>query len=193
MKTGLVLGFILMASSVSAQSLKDILFSGKLKNDSGSVIRKGEDLTNKIDTSRKIPIPPDKKIVSTVIKDSVTGVVTTRLDTVSINSAKLPAAAPKDNNKLWKEFITELTNTLKTEVLTSDKIKKGIYSVLIDYDIGVDGQITVNKVSCDPGNSYLEDQVKQRIILSAPQMTPLLGTNGKPRIAAKKQTIILTK
>ena len=193
MKMSILAIILVLASSANAQSLKDILFSGKLKNDSGSVVRKGEDLSSKIDTSRKIPLPADKKIVSKVTKDSLTGVVTTKLDTVAISSATVVAAAPKDNNKIWKDFITELTSTLKTEVLTSDKIKKGIYSVLIDYDIGVDGQIAVNKVSCEPGNSYIEDQVKQRIILSAPQMTPLMGTNGKPRVAAKKQVILLNK
>ncbi|HSU28189.1 MAG TPA: hypothetical protein VLJ68_07400 [Chitinophagaceae bacterium] len=184
---------LLVGFSANAQTLKETLFSGKLKTDTGTVIRKGEDLSSKIDTSRKIPLPPDKKIISTVTKDSITGVVTTKLDTVAVSAANVPPAVPKDNNKIWKDFITELTNTLKTDVLTSDKIKKGIYSVLIEYEIGLDGQIGVNKVSCEASNSYLESQVKERIILSAPQMTPLLGVNGKPRIAAKKQTIILTK
>ena len=41
--------------SSHAQSLKDLLFSGKLKNDSGTVIRKGEDLTGKLDTAAKKP------------------------------------------------------------------------------------------------------------------------------------------
>lgn len=57
-----------------AQSLKDALFSGKLKNDAGTVIRKGEDLTDKIDTSaRKAPaVDTVAVITATATVDSIT-------------------------------------------------------------------------------------------------------------------------
>ena len=50
--------FLLLVSTVTAnaQSLKDALYGGKLKNDSSSVIRKTDDLSTKIDTSRKKPV-----------------------------------------------------------------------------------------------------------------------------------------
>jgi hypothetical protein len=51
----------------------------------------------------------------------------------------------------------------------------------------------VNSVASVPESSYLQDQIKQRLTLGAPQLTPLLGANGKPRKAAKKQTITLSK
>ena len=42
---------------VQAQSLKDLLYGGKLKNDSNSVVRKTDDLSTKIDTTTKKPEP----------------------------------------------------------------------------------------------------------------------------------------
>ena len=52
----------LFASNAHAQSLKDLLYSGKLKKDSNTVIRKGDDLSSKIDTSTKKPVE-QKKVV----------------------------------------------------------------------------------------------------------------------------------
>ena len=73
--------FLLLISSVfaQAQTLKDALFSGKLKNDPGTVIRKGDDLSTKIDTTTHAATPatvttpstnnsttqPDAAVVST--------------------------------------------------------------------------------------------------------------------------------
>ena len=114
------------------------------------------------------------------------------------DSIAIPAVAPennatKDNNKIWKEYIDELTGTLKTEVLSSKKIKSGTYSLLIEYEIGLDGEITVNYVSSSPENSFLEQQVKERITLTGPKMNILLSNYGKPRKAVKKYTLILSK
>jgi len=100
--------------------------------------------------------------------------------------------ASKDNNKIWKEFIDSVTSTLKTEVLPSKKIKSDTYYLLIEYEIGADGQIAINNVSCSPENSFLQQQVKERLTLTAPQMNPLL-TNGKARKVVKKYTLILPK
>src|SRR4051812_37752119 len=59
--------FLLLAGSFSAkaQSLKDLLYSGKLKSDSNSVVRATDDLKSKIDTStRKAPEPEKQKVVT---------------------------------------------------------------------------------------------------------------------------------
>jgi hypothetical protein len=211
MKAGIFI-IILLATTVAArsQSLKDLLYSGKLKNDSGSVVRKGEDLSSKIDTSTKKPAPVETAKTSstqpmTLAVDSAgntvvvaetakpaTATTTTAAGTDATETAGDPNT-PKDNNAVWKSYIDELTGALRTEVMTNKKIKNGTYSVLIDYNIEVDGNITVNSVSSSPGNDYLEDQIKQRLTLTAPQLTPLLSANGKPRKAAKKQTITLAK
>ena len=74
-----------------------------------------------------------------------------------------------------------------------NKVKSGSYSALVNYEIGVDGQITVISVETDPRNQYLEQQITERITLTAPRMTPLMAANGKPRVAKQKQIIALKK
>src|SRR5688500_12050673 len=55
MKKAIVFLFLIIAVSADAQSLKDLLYSGKLKKDSNVVIRKGDDLSSRIDTGQKKP------------------------------------------------------------------------------------------------------------------------------------------
>lgn len=190
MKTGILLVLLLAgAASAQSQSLKDLLYSGKLKSDTGTVVRKTDDLSTKIDTTTKKPVEPEKTKTTTVVRDAAQS----QTAVAQTDSVTMPATAAKDNNKVWKDYMDELMGTLRTEVMPSKKIKSGTYSVLIEYEIGLDGGITVNSVSASPESSYLEQQVKERITLTAPQLTPLLNTYGKPRKAVKKQTIILSK
>ncbi len=180
------------------QKLIDALYGGKLKTDSGTVIRKGDDLSTKIDTTTKKPQPPTQVRVNPVGTDSTVAGVNVAMDSAVVQQSTEPGAPmveekPKDNNAIWKGYIDELTTTLRTEVMTSKKIKGGTYSVLVEYEIGLDGQVTVNNVSSSPANSFLEQQIKERITLTAPQMTPLLNNFGKPRKALKKQMINLAK
>jgi len=55
MKRGILFLFLAATFSSKAQSLKDLLYSGKLKMDSNTVVRKTDDLSTKIDTSTKKP------------------------------------------------------------------------------------------------------------------------------------------
>ena len=160
--------------------------------DSGSVIRKDDDLSTKIDTSTKKPVEQTK---APVVDAATPDLGTNGLPIVPDTSTALkdPATAPKVNNKSWKEFIDELTTSLRTEVLPNKKIKEGTYAILLEYEIDVDGQVRATNVASDPSNSFLEQQIKERITLSAPKMEPLMGTNGKPRKAQKRQTITVTK
>ncbi|MET0637475.1 MAG: hypothetical protein ABWZ25_15695 [Chitinophagaceae bacterium] len=220
MKQILFLITMFTAASLNAQSLKEALYGGKLRLDTGTVIRKGDDLSTKIDTStRKPPAPVVTKTTvvtpppvaddgnmkgdssrtnfpTVVVVDGqrVSGETT---ETTAETGAGVPAtdgaAVVKDNNAIWKEYIDSLTSTLRTEVLPSKKVKSGDYSILIDYVIGLDGTITVNNVSSFPESSYLDQQVRERLTLTAPTLTPLLNSYGKPRKAPKKQTINLSK
>lgn len=200
MKKILLFAILISAVSVHGQSLKEALYGGKLKTDSGTVIRKTDDLSTKIDTTTRKPVEPEKPKAVIVTRDSsgavipvTTGDAIATADPADNSGTPKEAGAPKDNNALWKEYVKELDTVLKTDVLPSKKIKNGTYSILIDYEIGVDGQISVNSVSCSPESSYLADQIKERVTLGAPQMTPLLGTNGKPRKAVKKFTMTVSK
>ncbi len=193
MKAVILLAILFASVSANSQTkLKDLLYGGKLKMDSGSVIRKDDDLSTKIDTSTKKPVEQSK---ATVVDAATPDLGTNGLPIVPDTSTALkdPATAPKVNNKSWKEFIDELTTSLRTEVLPNKKIKEGTYAILLEYEIDVDGQVRATNVASDPSNSFLEQQIKERITLSAPKMEPLMGTNGKPRKAQKRQTITVTK
>lgn len=198
MKATILLAILICAISAQGQSLKDMLYSGKLKTDSGTVIRKGEDLSTKIDTTTKKPVAPEQQKAVVAVKDSSVGSTnvnaTINATTVTDNNPATPAAtAAKDNNKIWKEFIDTLTGALRTEVMTSKRIKDGTYSVFIECEIGTDGGVSVNTVSAAPANSFLEQQIKDRITLNAPQMNPQLNANGQPRKVVKKQMLTLSK
>lgn len=192
MKT-VVLLVLLLAGTASAhsQSLKDLLYSGKLKSDTGSVVRKTDDLSTKIDTTTRKPVESEKP--KQAVATSVTGTNAPAVQAGAPADSTAVASGPKDNNKIWKDYMDELTGALRTEVLPSKKIKEGDYYVVIDYQIGTDGQVTVNNVSASPDSPFLEQQIKERITLTAPQLTPLLNNYGKPRVAAKKQTLTLSK
>ncbi len=69
------------------------MYSGKLKSDSGTVVKKEDDLSTKIDTSQRKPVVAEVKKSKTVdndaaLKDSAT----------LANADESPAAGKKDNN-----------------------------------------------------------------------------------------------
>ncbi len=222
MKKGILLLLLVSSVFAKAQSLKEALYSGKLKNDPGTVIRKGEDLTSKIDTTTRKPVTNDVAITPTapVTADTSTRKVTTQTDsaafattekkdtntslrdtttvavaapTSTLNEVSSAPAAPKDNNVLWKEYVDPVVSTLKSEVLTSKKIKRGTYYVLVSYTIETDGQVAIGDVFVTPENAFLQQQVKERLSLNAPRLSPVLNSSGTPRKVTKKYNITLTK
>jgi hypothetical protein len=210
MKKGIL--FLLLAGAVTAnaQSLKDALYSGKLKTDSNTVIRKGDDLSAKIDTATKKPEATEKAKIAAVPGDpsvkkidaqgdsvttglETTSTVTNDSQAISATDAKAAVAPVKNNNKIWKEYIDSLVTALKTEVLPSKKIKKDIYYLYVEYEIDTNGQVTTTNVISTPENSFLADQVKSRLIVSAPQLTPALDSANKPRKVKRKYNFNITK
>ena len=208
MKAIFLVTVFLLAISAKSQSLVEALYGGKLKADTGAVIRKGDSLKIKENMAQKIvadSINMAQKIIADSIKKETIAVekqnaIAAGKDTTTIINAAtaaetLPAekTIPKDNNKIWKTFIDSITTTIRSEVITSNKLKKGAYSVLIEYEIKPDGQININNVTSDPQNSFLEGQIKVRLTLDAPQLNPVMGTNGKPRTVIKKQLLNFMK
>ncbi len=213
MKAIFLFTVILLGVSAQSQSLLDAIYSGKLKADTGAVLRKGDSLKIKenmaqkvvADSIRKDSIAAAKAAVierqnSTVSNSDAaatgtnTGIVSnTGADASSADAMPAEKTIPKDNNKIWKAFIDSLSTTIKSEVLSSGKIKKGAYSVLINYEIKPDGQIGINSVASEPQSSFLDEQIKMRLTLDAPQLNPVLGTNGQPRTVARKQMLTFVK
>jgi hypothetical protein len=206
MKKGILFLIMLSAFTSNAQSLKDLLYSGKLKMDSNSVIRKTDDLNSKIDTATKKPAEVEKpKLVASADSGRKANTTTTAPvaadntdsasagTTVGTTATTEVVSAAKSNTKIWKDYTDSLVSTLKTEVLSSKKIKKDTYYLYVDYEIGVDGQVNVTNVLATPENSFLQDQVKERMLYSVPQLTPVLDSNNKPRKVKRKYNFNITK
>jgi hypothetical protein len=189
MKIFLVLLSACLAMNVSAQTLKDALYSGKLKTDSGTVLRKGEDLTGKIDTARKKDPVPEKAKPLSVSKDtavkSADGLTT--MEPAPAN----PVAEAKDNNKTWKAYADEVVKTMNQEVMTSKKVKKGEYAVVLDYEIGLEGQVTITNVFVTPDNKFITEQIRERFSIDTPKLNPVLNSSGKPRKTVKRTNFTL--
>ncbi|MDQ3842481.1 MAG: hypothetical protein M3342_00490, partial [Bacteroidota bacterium] len=202
MKKGMLLLLLVSSVFANAQSLKEALFSGKLKNEPGTVIRKGDDLSSKMDTTtrkaatndtaitkvtpltgdssmKRLTVPTDSAALSGMDKkDTISASTDTAALEATAAAPKEVAPAPKDNNDAWKEYVNSIANTLKTEVLSSKKIKSGNYFVLVSYEIGTDGQVAISDVSLTPENAYLQQQIKERLSLDAPRLNPVLTSTG---------------
>lgn len=212
MKKGMLL--LLLAGSVVAhgQSLKEALYGGKLKNTPGGVIRKGDDLTSKIDTTNKVAtadtavtktaLPTDAATQRPAVQSDSAALSTTDTqdttsltDTATGQAANAPeaAAAPKDNNAIWKAYVNTVIPTLQSEVLSSKKVKKGSYYVLVSYTIDTDGQVAVSDVFLSPESTFLQQQIKERLDAEAPRLTPVLNSSGTPRKVTRKYNFTLAK
>src|ERR1043165_1567942 len=110
------------AQAQEKQSLKNLLFSGKLKKDSTGVIRSTDDLSTKIDTSTKKEAAPvatnqpaanvqqdknaavSKENAATGVAVAGIGVVATGTDSTAVTPVVTTTAPAKTNTKLWKEY-----------------------------------------------------------------------------------------
>lgn len=203
--------FAVQAQGKEKQSLKDLLYSGKLKKDSTGVIRSTDDLSKKIDTTTKKEVQPantnvpaanvqqDKNAV--VSKTAVIpGVAASTVDsaTIKTDSATIVAAPantipPKTNTKLWKEYTDTVVKILQDEALKSKQIKKNTYYIMVDYEIGTDGQVTITNVTSTPENAFLQAQVRQ-IMESTPfRLNPITDSSNQPKKVKRKQQFTITK
>lgn len=212
MKKLLFFAFLFIGINAQSQSLKDLLFSGKMKTDSGTVVRKGDDLKDKVDTTTKKPAPPatpapaaaDKAKATTANTDSVKTATIPAATPVAVNTeavkpaeeaapASPQAVATRDNNRIWKEFVDTVLGSIKAEVLSSKKIKKGDYSITIDYTINVDGSVTIGNIFVSPESSTLQEQLKERLGIDTPRLNPMLNTSGVARKVNKRYSAVLSK
>ncbi len=194
MKKAILFLVVITTVTANAQSLKDALYGGKLKTDSNTVLRKGDDLSTKIDTStKKKPVVPEKDMSAALSMDSIKKWTTKPDSAAAVVAPVGNTAVTKDNNKLWKEFVDSLVSTLKQEVLTSKKINKGDYFITVDYAIAIDGQVAITNVLLVPENKFLGEQVKERLSIDTPRLNPVLAGNGQPRKVTKRYNFTLTK
>jgi len=172
---GIFLVLVLFISSTCfSQSLRDSLFKGKLKPDSALVAK------SKIvkDSSTKSQADPATKIEA----DSL----------VKQNDPEKPILKYSDNSRTWKKFTDEYTRILNTEILTMKKIRKGGYTVTLEYEIGTDGVVSTKNIISDPKSESLVALIRERMMPNAPQLAPQI-VNGAPRISSKRQILIFVK
>jgi len=216
MKKGILFLLIAFSFTAKAQSLKDLLYSGKLRNDSNTVVRKTDDLKSKIDTGERkvtpvkvvvaeIPgdslkrakLPADSNAAVATAKTAAPAVASQGNDSAATTPAEAvapPAPAPvKTNSKIWKEYTESLVTTLKAEVLSNKKVKKETYYVLADYEIGADGKAELTNLTVSPDNAFLLEQVKQRLSDNPPAFTPVMDSSNQPKKVKRKFNFYLTK
>jgi hypothetical protein len=213
MKNVILIIFLIGAYNVQAQvkekqSLKDLLYGGKLKKDSSGVIRSTDDLSKKIDTSTKKETPPvetarpatnaqDKNAVisKTDVNSNVTisgDTAVTEVDTGA--TVGTPATKPvKTNTRLWKEYTDSLVKTLQDEALKSKQIKKNTYYLMVDYEIETDGQVTITNVTSTPENAFLQAQVKQIMDSTPLHLNPVTDSSNQAKKVKRKQQFTITK
>ena len=168
---------LFISSSCFAQkSLRDSLFSGKLKADSALVA------SSKIvkDSSKKTEVDQLTKIST----DTTTG--------VKLNNPEKTELKYSDNNKTWKKFTDEYTKIITAEMANTKKVKKGGYTITLEYEIGTDGIVSTKNIICDPKSEALINLINERMMANAPQLAPQI-VNGAPRKSSKRQILVFVK
>lgn len=175
---------LFVSSNCFSQSLRDSLFSGKLKADSALVAQSKINVQKqREDSARRVQIDSLKKIGADTTQ--ITGATTSTI-------VAKPELKYADNNKTWKKFIDEYRATITAEMQISKKIKKGDYTVTIEYEIGTDGVVSTKNITCDPKSEGLVDLIKDRMMPNAPQLAPQI-VNGAPRKSSRRQVLVFTK
>ena len=176
----LIFSLLILIFSLRAQSLKDSLFGGKLKVDTGKTY---------------ISKDTGKYVAPKVYNANAT----VKTESKKIEVAKLDESMPDSLNanfyakqKTWKRFIDINTNIITQQAAETKKVKKGQYAVDVAYVIGLNGKITVSSVSCNPANEFLTEQVTE-LMKRAPTLAPPVYSDGKPRPLNATQTITIVK
>lgn len=152
---------LFVSSNCFGQSLRDSLFSGRLKADSTLVAKsKINEQKAKEDSVRKVLIDSVKKMGGDTTQFMVT------------NPPIKPELKYADNNKTWKKFVDEYRAVITAEMQTSRKIKKGDYTVTLEYEIGTDGVVSAKNIMCDPKSEGLVELIQERMMPNAPQLAP---------------------
>ena len=173
---------LFISSNCFSQSLRDSLFSGKLKADSATVAKsRVNEQKQREDSVRRVQIDSLKKI----------GADTTQLTATTSATPKVELKYA-DNNKTWKKFVDEYRAIITSEMQISKKIKKGDYTVTLEYEIGTDGVVSTKNIICDPKSDGLVDLIKERMMTNAPQLAPQI-VNGAPKKSSRRQILVFSK
>ena len=184
MKICLSIVFSFFLSQAIAQRLRDSLYGGRLKADTGRtfvskdtskyVVLKNENVSSRADEKKK----PGS-------------------NTVEINKPdeSMPDSLNKvyySKQRLWKKFIENNTQVISQQADDTRKVKKGTYEIQVEYEIGLNGRITTKGITCNPPNEFLVEQVTE-LMKRTPVLSPPIYSDGKPRTLPAIQTITIVK
>jgi len=194
-KIYLLAGLFCISSSVMAQSLRDSLFAGKLKVDTGKTYASK-------DTGKYVPskyAAPKVYNAGAVTSSTDVNKVTTINEANKTEIAKPDESMPDSLNKtfyqkqrLWKRFIDVNTPIITQQASDTKKVKKGEYTLEVEYKIGLNGRVATTGITSTPSNDYLVEQVGE-LMKRAPVLAPPIYSDGKPRELNAKQTITIIK
>jgi hypothetical protein len=94
--------------------------------------------------------------------------------------------------KLWKRFIDVNTPIIAQQADDTRKVKKGEYTIEVEYEIGLNGRVTTTGVTCTPPNDFLLEQVTE-LMKRTPVLAPPIYSDGQPHKLDAKQTITIVK
>jgi hypothetical protein len=180
MKTYILFTFLFFTSPVIAQSLRDSLYGGKLKADTGKTF------VSK-DTSKYVP--------SKVYNPAAIVQGETKKGEIVKPDESMPDSLNKtfyQKQKLWKRFIDVNTQIISQQAADTRKVKKGEYTIDIEYEIGLNGRITTTGVTCTPQNEFLLEQVTD-LMKRTPILSPPVYSDGNPRKLKAIQSITISK
>lgn len=192
MKISFLYIFLFFSSSVMAQSLKDSLFSGKLKNP----LKQAEAAK---DSAQKIA--KDSAEITATDSSALLASSSALAENNPVTNVQKPGEIMPDSlnrlyyakQKAWKRFIDQQTLIISVQADETRKVKKGEYYIEFDYEIGLNGRVKVSNITCYPENEFLIATVTDAMTRT-PVLAPPIYGDGKPRaISAKQQMTILKK
>jgi len=183
----LIILCISLSTAFGQQRLRDSLYGGKIKADTGKtfvskdtskyVVLKNENV------SSQAVVQPGEKVKA----DPNAGIIKPE--------ASMPDSLNKlyySKQKLWKRFIENNTQIVTQAADDTKKVKKGTYQVDVEYEIGLNGRVTTKNITCNPTNEFILEQVTE-FMKRAPVLSPPIYSDGKPRTLPATQGITIVK
>lgn len=173
----------LVTQAMSQQRLRDSLYGGKLKADTGKTFASNDTSKYVVLKNENVSSQPGEKQ-----KTNINGAINKPDESMPDSLNKLFYA----KQRLWKKFIENNTQIISQQADDTKKVRKGTYQIDVEYEIGVNGRITTKGITCNPPNEFLTEQVTE-LMKRTPVLSPPIYSDGKPRTLAATQPITIVK
>jgi hypothetical protein len=179
----LILFSFLVTRAISQQRLRDSLYGGKLKADTGKTFASNDTSKYVVLKNENVSSRPGEKQ-----KNNINGAINKPDESMPDSLNKLFYA----KQRLWKKFIENNTQIISQQADDTKKVRKGTYQIDVEYEISLNGRITTKGVTCNPPNGFLTEQVTE-LMKRTPVLSPPIYSDGKPRTLAATQPITIVK